>query len=41
MQTGKDIRTHKPQEDSVVVYRSADNAIQLEVQLAEENNNPL
>lgn len=36
MQTDKDIRTHKPQEDSVVVYRSADNAIQLEVQLAEE-----
>ncbi len=36
MQTGKDIRTYKPQEDSVVVYRSADNAIQLEVQLAEE-----
>ena len=36
MQIGKHIQTHKPQEDSVVVYRSADNAIQLEVQLAEE-----
>ena len=36
MQIGKHIQTHTPQEDSVVVYRSADNAIQLEVQLAEE-----
>lgn len=36
MQIGKHIQTHNPQEDSVVVYRSADNAIQLEVQLAEE-----
>lgn len=36
MQTGKDIRTYQPQDDSIVVYRSADNAIQLEVQLAEE-----
>ena len=36
MQIGKHIQKHQPQEDSVVVYRSADNAIQLEVQLAEE-----
>lgn len=36
MQNSKDIQTYNPQEDSIVVYRSADNAIQLEVQLAEE-----
>ena len=32
----KDKQTYQPQDDSIVVYRSADNAIQLEVQLAEE-----
>jgi len=30
------IETYKPVDESVVVYRSADNAVQLEVQLAEE-----
>lgn len=32
----KDIQTYQQQNDSIVVYRSADDAIQLEVQLAEE-----
>ena len=36
MQNSKDIQAYKLQEDSVVVYRSADDAIQLEVQLADE-----
>jgi hypothetical protein len=30
------IETYNPQEESVVIYRSADNAVQLDVQLAEE-----
>ena len=34
----KDKQTYQPQDDSIVVYRSADNAIQLEVQLAEETD---
>ena len=32
----KEVTTYNPQDESVVVYRSADNAVQLEVQLAEE-----
>ena len=32
----KEVTTYNPADESVVVYRSADNAVQLEVQLAEE-----
>ena len=32
----KEIETYNPTEESVVVYRSADNAVQLDVQLADE-----
>ena len=32
----KEITTYNPQDESVVVYRSTDNAVQLDVQLAEE-----
>lgn len=32
----EEITTYNPKDESVVVYRSADNAVQLEVQLAEE-----
>ena len=31
-----EIQTYNPTEDSVVIYRSADNAVQLDVQLANE-----
>ena len=33
----KEIETYNPTEESVVVYRSADNAVQLDVQLADES----
>ena len=32
----KEVETYNPTEESVVVYRSADNAVQLDVQLADE-----
>ncbi|MBR2168514.1 MAG: hypothetical protein IJ920_09465 [Paludibacteraceae bacterium] len=32
----KEIETYNPTKESVVVYRSADNAVQLDVQLADE-----
>lgn len=32
----KEIETYNPTEESVVVYRSADNAVQLDVQLTDE-----
>ena len=33
----KEVETYNPTEESVVVYRSADNAVQLDVQLADES----
>ena len=32
----KEVETYNPTEESIVVYRSADNAVQLDVQLADE-----
>ena len=37
----KEIETYNPTEESVVVYRSADNAVQLDVQLADETEGEL